>query len=303
MRINIYSFVCLISMTLCGGTFMGYCMEQLLPVKETAPSPGRRLFFWTLFPLLSMSVKVALMNVQNATGVIGIANIFCTVSAVVMVWKFYDGKILSKYCVYAALLCMTLAGDITFGMLYLLVTGQALEVPSYSIASSAMACTGTALIGSLYMVLIVWFGSRKKLRGRLYVPVLMVLLAVFVCAGAAGAAASGDTQAITYDAVYIFVCACISFTFYLCLCILFVLEQRRSTKREREAFLRTLELEQTRYRTLEDRQVELTKLRHDYKNVLATVTILLENGETEKAGELLAELSMRANAAGQAEEP
>ena len=126
MSFNIYTLVCLVSMVSCGGTFMGYCMEQLVPVKETAPSPGRRLFYWTLFPLLTMSVKTTLMNVQNAAGVIGVANIFYIGSAVVMVWKFYAGKVLDEYCVYAALLFMTLAGDITFGMLYLLVTGQAL---------------------------------------------------------------------------------------------------------------------------------------------------------------------------------
>ncbi len=202
----------------------------------------------------------------------------------------------------AALLFMTLAGDITFGMLYLLVTGQALEVPSYNIASSALACTGTALIGSLYMVLIVWFGNRKRQRGKLYVPVLMVLLAVFVCAGTA-AATSERTQTITYDAVYIFVCACIAFTVYLCLCILFVLEQMRSTKREQEAFSRTLEIEQMRYRALEERREEMAKLRHDYRNILTTATILLENGETEKAGELLSDLSARANAAGRTPGP
>ncbi|MCD8021489.1 MAG: hypothetical protein LUF30_00385, partial [Lachnospiraceae bacterium] len=135
MRFNIYSFVCLISMISCGGAFLGYCMDQLVPVKETAPSSGRRLFYWTLFPLLSMSVKVAVMNVQNAAAVIPIANIVYLGSAVVMVWKFYDGKILDKYRIYLVLLFMTLAGDLTFGMLYLLVTVQALEVPSYNIAS------------------------------------------------------------------------------------------------------------------------------------------------------------------------
>ncbi len=286
----IYYLICVISMVLCGGTFTGMCMEQLLPIKENGLSAPKRILCWTLVSTVTMLVKGAVMNAQNAALTVAFVNVFVIGSGLIMTWKFYGGKSFKKYRVYVALLLMCVAGDMTYGMMYQLFMGHGLTIPSYNSASAALGCMGAAVIGSIYMVLFVRFSNREMRGRKLYDPVLIVLLTVLI---SAGFAASGETQE-TYDAAFIFVCSCVLFFLYLCLCIFFAMEHIRTTIRDQEAFYRALEMEQMRYEAFKVRREELSKLRHDYKNLLSTVKLLLEKGDTLKAKELLCDMTLRA---------
>ena len=294
MKIGVYYCICVLTMVLCGGTLLGFCMEQLVPAKEDAPAIGKRLLLWTLIPALSVPIKAAAMNAQNIAPVLAAFDVFYIGGELGMVGRYYGGKRFEKYRRYLALLFMTAAGDMSFGLLYWLVTGEYIDIPSYNTANAAIGCTGTALIGAFYMILLVWLVKRREQEGRGQILVLMVFVAVLVCAGVS---AYGEREAAAYDVIFIFISACILFFLYLCLCISFVLGQIREANRERENFAQALEIERQRYAAIEARQEELAKLRHDYRNLLTTVSLLLEHGEEEKARELLQEMSIRVFAA------
>ena len=59
---------------------------------------------------------------------------------------------------------------------------------------------------------------------------------------------------------------------------------------------RQMELEQTHYRELEQRHEELSKIRHDFNNQLASISRLARSGETGAAQELLDAVSHEINA-------
>ncbi|MCD8148094.1 MAG: ABC transporter permease [Clostridiales bacterium] len=292
---NGYSFLCLISMTLCGCTFNGVCMERLLPVNEATGSAVRRILYWTIFPTLPEIAKVLLMDSQNVSSIILLVNVFYGGICVFLTWRCYRGKLYMRFVIYVTLAVLFTMGDLTFELLYILFTGSAMSFPSYNTATAAVGCMGAAVIGCVYMAVFTLFLSGRRQGKRFYIPLLIIMLTVLICAslGLSGGAWSG-----LYDPSFIFGSACILFLFYVCVCSAVQLAQKRNTERERAELARAIETERMHYETLNERREELAKLRHDYRNVLLAALYLIEEGDTGRAKEMLEDMTERVDAAG-----
>ena len=126
-----------------------------------------------------------------------------------------------------------------------------------------------------------------------YLPVIFILASLF-----------GNFYAYISASSVLFWCVCILLSAVSIVCLLYYvvsLEKKAELEKELQDIHYTMELEQAHYRTMQERREELARIRHDFNNQLAAVSLLIQSGEENDAQSMLRQLGE--NIAATREEP
>lgn len=134
---------------------------------------------------------------------------------------------------------------------------------------------------------------QAKRFSIVYLPVIFILASLF-----------GNYYAYVSASGALFWCVCILLSGVSIVCLLYYvasLEKKAELEKELQDIHYTMELERAHYRTIQERREDLARIRHDFNNQLATVSLLIQSGEGSDAQSMLRQLGE--NIAATREEP
>lgn len=134
---------------------------------------------------------------------------------------------------------------------------------------------------------------QAKRFSIVYLPVIFILASLF-----------GNYYAYVSASGALFWCVCILLSGVSIVCLLYYvasLEKKAELEKELQDIHYTMELERAHYRTIQERREDLARIRHDFNNQLATVSLLIQSGEESDAQSMLRQLGE--NIAATREEP
>lgn len=259
-----------------------------------------RIRRWWQFVLLAAGV--ALFNLPKLVwgAYSAMSNAFRPLAGPVMLVAipvlFFTGPFWKRLLVNLLLFSGQLIGDalavFLLGDLHLIRdTNVVFNTYTESALYTAVGLLGIILVNSGVVIL------ARTLQGRrfsgVYFPIVLILFSL-----------SLNYYAYVSASSALFWCVCILMSGGAIVCLLYYvvsLEKKAELEKELQDIHYTMELEQAHYRTIQERREELARIRHDFNNQLAAVSLLIQSGENHDAQNMIRQLGE--NIAATQEEP
>lgn len=212
---------------------------------------------------------------------------------VAMTCLLYGGRPWKRMCAAAAILVTMFLADMIYTNLSILLTGRQFT-QDFTKPDMAVGCVLTnlltvALMPGMYWV---WRKVNRMERGRsqtgtytlfLLMEVPFFLVFIFSVRNYSDSAYVGWNYAMVFISIF-----CSAFA----VAVILISQADRDAMAERlQEFRRLSEQERQYFSVVEARQEELSKLRHDYNNLLSSASALLREGNVPEAEKLLSEIS------------
>ena len=287
----LYKLFCLIFMVANAPLMVFFQDKMLTPDSSKTGAVQRYLIFTGLFLQLGI-VRVFAGDSLWPAAAYGIY----IIGTVWMLRHCYQEPMLIKMIVWIILMGLSIVGDGIFEGVFFLMTGEIL-VADYSQPKLAFCC---AMILPIVLILYIltariWNKAYKKQQapGNTGAILLFCALPVFmIVMGVMTVSHAGDDSV----SQYILLCSALAFMSVMVILMLLLQNERAAAQRELAEIQRRSELERAHYAAVEEKREALARIRHDYRNVITSVLILMEGGNQEKAKQLLAELTERISA-------
>lgn len=273
------------------GPFRAIYLDEMLVANERFGSRRKRILLWTAVEFVISGMPAFLT--QSGWQVVQLA--VMVIVPIILLRCCYLGRFVVRLAAFVLLFAVQIMLDIVFTYVNIVLVGM---VPAASRATMsapfvvnvvAMQILTIAFQG---MVCNLWSRRRKERGSIRYTASLLVFALIGICIFLAGIYVDNNPVYI-YDEIFMAINICIFFT--ICGAVLVSLNQaeKDAIGKELAEIRRISELERTHYASLEARREELARIRHDYQNVINSVSHLLHAGAVREAEEVLTELSSR----------
>ena len=247
--------------------------------------PSRLRKWWQIVLLAAF---VSLFNLPKAVwGIYSIqANIFRLISLpvlqIIVPLFFFKGPVWKRLITNLLMFSGQIVGE---GVAVWTVTSPAnVRIESVVTQSfgDAMIYAVTALFcNALFDCLMVVFARSLQARSfsKVYFPTIFIVLSLW-----------GMFFAYISDANGLFCCICMILSGGAMIALLHYilsLEDKSALEMELQSARHHMALEQAHYKDVEARQEELTRIRHDFNNQLAVISLLIETGEDRDAQQMI----------------
>ena len=273
------------------GPVHGLATDSMQPLRENAPSKWMRVGVWVLAYLLGALARFLLPPQVSAVNFPAIL-LFCLVTAIGYHF-FYDTTWRNALLVQAVLLVAVSAAELMAGLVLWLCYGTAisgdLSQPEMVLGSLVGALASNAF---LFTVAVLWrrFQLKKRLhRGSWAMVVLALCLLVPTYLYCIQLMQNKQTISLF---TFVTISGALLFDLML-ICIQFRLAEKEELENELSELKHQRELARLHYQSIEARREELSKLRHDHNNLLASLLGMLRAGEIPQAIQALEELMDR----------
>lgn len=212
---------------------------------------------------------------------------------VTLICLLYGGRPWKRMCAAAAVLVTMFLADMIYTNLAILLTGRQFS-QDFSQPDMAVGCVlvNLLVIGLLPAMYWLWRLVDRRERGRsqrstytlfLLMEVPFFLVFMFSVRNYSDSGYVGWNYAMVFISIF-----CSAFA----VAVILISQADREAMAERlREFRRLSEQERQYFSAVEARQEELSKLRHDYNNLLSSASTLLREGNVPEAEKLLAEIS------------
>lgn len=274
------------------GYWMYMLMKLMLPPNPDTSVRRRWNCIWLathgILPFVHYFAREpAVTIVQNGISVL----IFCLFAL-----RAFSGRRFTRIFAMMLLSTVPILADILTSTVYYWMTGLTLNVDLYQEmrldfvwVSGATLIMGCALQGLTCMIWCRALKKRRIARDSGYL-LLFLLLGVFILAAGilgenAEAASLGGAFPYIYMSALLAVCGGM---------FVFLNQVEKSSLETELAEVRRLsDLEHIHYTAVEARREEMAKIRHDYNNILTSVSYLIRDGASGEAAQMLSELLTR----------
>ena len=272
------------------GILFGSAFELMLDIRKNRLKKWHRMLLWYL---LYLSMSAAKILIDNSAAVSLVINGYWLIVSLVFLYFFYDEPFWKKII---ALICLHLAnfgGEIGC-ILSLPILGMDTFSMDYRNPDMVLGCFICAMVSAVFTIIVVRIWNRCCKRGaKVRHPFLLVLLPLCLVTpmyqyGVMIWEMEGLARAvnmISMVAAFVFL--------MLFIVVLFSQADKEAMERELTEMKFRSQLEQQHYKAVEARREELSKIRHDYNNLLTSVWGLMQMGEYEHAQEALDHLLTR----------
>lgn len=271
------------------GWWMHMLMKLMLPKNSDTAVYRRWVCIW-----LAASVLLSFVHYfARVPAVTVVQNLAAVSVAVLYALRAFSGKTFVRIFAMMLLLITPVFSDLLTSTVYFLLTGLTLNVDLYQEmsqgfvwVSGAALIMGLALQGLSCMIWCRALKKRKIARDAGYLLIFLLLGLSILSAGILGKNADETSRNGAFPYVYM------SALLALCGGMFVFLNQTEKSALEKElAEIRRLsDLEHVHYRAVEARREEMAKIRHDYSNILTSVSYLIQSGSNGEAARLLSEL-------------
>lgn len=279
------------------GPVLGLAMDCMQPVKKTAPPKWIRVGIWVVTVLLSAIYRVlgeyfpAPVNYVQC-----LLNIFAMIAACRF---FYDGRLLHKIAVNLIMIMAIASGELTGGLAL-----WVLHIPKYSLDYTKTDMVFGSLIANLTSGIVIFFVAVLWRRFRLQKRIprsSWIFVVILICLLLPTLTYSMEmyVNKSVISPLYLISMTGAFVLNLLLICLKFNQAEKDEAEKELAALKRQAELERQRYESLEARQEEMAKIRHDYNNHLSSVLGLLQMERSDEAvktvKDLLAKMEITGN--------
>lgn len=269
--------------------FFALFLDKMLPPRSDRRGTGFRAAVLTLWTASSVVPKVFFPGGwwTDAIESLHIALLL------LLAYLLYGGKPWKRLCAATLLLATMFLADMIYLNVCTLLTGRPFSLdfsqPDMALAS---VLSDILLITLLPGMCWLWQRVNRMERGRnqwgTYILFLLMEIPFFLVF-ILSADNYGSDGYIGWNYIMVFISL---FCSALAAAIIFITRSDREAMREQlQQFQHASELERQYFRDVEARQEELSKLRHDYNNLLSSAAALLREGNAAEAEKLLAEVS------------
>lgn len=271
------------------GIYMGVALENMLALREKAPHRIFCILGWFAMFLINTCGKVLL----GEKPLLPIMHLFFWGSAILMLAVWYKGKVWLKTLAMISLFFAVATAD-----LVILFMPRLLGIPALSMDFSKFDMLVSSFVGqivsivAIHFVLFIWQKVRRK-STVLRHPWIVVPLAMCM----AVPTFRYDMQAIQTSGRQVagnLFSMIVAFALSILLFVIMT-DQANKEAAEQELFqVKYLtQLERQHHQQIMKRSEELSKIRHDYRNFLASFAVLLKEERYTEAEEAVSHLAAR----------
>ncbi len=269
--------------------FFALYLDKMLPPRNDRHGIGFRVVVLTIWTASSVAAKVFFprgwWTDAAATVHIGLL--------LLLAYLLYGGKPWKRLCAATLLLVTMFMADMIYLNVCTVLTGREFSL-DFGQPDMAMASVLADILLITLMPGTCWLWQRvnRMERGRSQwgTYILFLLMEVpFFLVFILSADNYSDNGYIGWNYIMVFISL---FCSALAAAIIFISRSEREAMAERlQEFRQASELERQYFRDVEARQEEMSKLRHDYNNLLSSAVALLREGSASEAEKLLLEVS------------
>ncbi len=269
--------------------FFALFLDKMLPPRSDRHGIGFRALILTIWTASSVAPKVFFPRGwwTDAIETLHIALLL------LLAYLLYGGKPWKRLCAATLLLVTMFLADMIYLNVCTRLTGRPFSL-DFSQPDMAMASVLTDMLFITLMPGMCWLWQRvnRMERGRsqwgTYILFLLMEVPFFLVFILSAGNYTSDGY-IGWNYIMVFISL---FCSALAAAIIFISRSDREAMAERLLqFRQASELERQYFRDVEARQEELSKLRHDYNNLLSSAVALLREGNSAEAEKLLQEVS------------
>ena len=280
------------------GLIMGFSMDSMHRIKSNAPPKWVRVSIWVLGYLASASWKVLGEGIYDPSSFFHVLPF--AAAALLSAVFCYEGTAGYKIAVLCVQTMMLITAEIPNALMMwgLNVRQLSLDYGQLDMALVSLVGAVTSSV-AIFLAAVVWRKFKLNKRGELNRLWIVLPLPIVVLL---------PTALYTYEVfqlkrpiqpVHLLSMVGTLFFVALMICLQFNQAEKVEAKQELMDLRHERELERRYYENVEARREELSKLRHDYKNMLTSVVGLLDMGEEKEAERVILDLLERVEATGE----
>ncbi len=279
------------------GLAQGFAMDSMQTAKKNAPPKWVRVGTWVIAQIIGTLHVV--LGASRHTGISILAWIMSLSAAVISFRFFYKTSFWRQLSLTLILILAAVSAELFAGAVRWIF-----HFPPLSIDYTQADMMFASLIGSffsyitLFLVASLWrrFNLQKRMPRGSWAFVLMPLClfiptTIYCIEIVRNNGSFSPLHIISMSGAFILN--------FLLICVQFNQAEKDETEKELAALKRQAELERQRYESLEARQEEMAKIRHDYNNHLSSVLGLLQMERSDEAvktvKDLLAKMEITGN--------